>query len=421
MNAYDTDLVKSIMKSSGCAVVQAPREADVIFVITCSVRDHAERRILGRVGELNRLKIEKPGMILGVLGCMAQRLGEEILEIAPHVDIVMGPDSYRKLPETVRLVRNSARQMAVLDRAENETYGDLEPREEGRVSVSVPVMRGCSEFCTYCIVPKVRGPERNRPPTEILGEVERAVESGALQVTLLGENITAYRHENMDLAGLLELVSGIPGLARLRFITSHPRHLSEAVGDVMARHTNICRHLHLPVQSGAKRILHVMGRRYTAEEYLAKVCSIRERIPGISITTDLIAGFPGESRAEFEETLSLMREIVFDEAFTYKYSPRPGTAAIRLGPEVEPDEAQRRLEELIALQRKHTAEKNHEFTGKSVEVFIEKQSRRGKGEFLGKTSCGRSVVCAGKGWKAGDLVHVRIHGTTGPTLLGCAA
>lgn len=421
MNVYDSDLVKTILRSSGWNQVRVPEEADVILVVTCSVREHAERRVLGRVAELQRLRSVKPGMILGVLGCMAQRLGQELLEMAPYIDVVMGPDSYRKLPGTLALLGNGMPKAAILDRAGEETYGDLAPQGSGRVSVSVAVTRGCSEHCTYCIVPRVRGPERHRPPAEILGEVERSVASGAAEITLLGQNITAYAYGDVELARLLALVSRTQGLKRLRFITSHPRHLSVAMIDEIAGSTNICRHLHLPVQSGSNRILRMMGRRYTVEEYIAKVRSLREKVPGISITTDLIVGFPGERRADFEETLALMREIVFDDAFTYKYSPRPGTAAVRIAGDLDPEESQKRLEEIIALQREHTAERNRSFSGRLVEVLIEKGSRRGEGQFFGKTSCGRNVVFAIDGGKIGDLVPVRIHGTTGPTLLGCAA
>jgi tRNA-2-methylthio-N6-dimethylallyladenosine synthase len=282
-------------------------------------------------------------------------------------------------------------------------------------------MRGCSEFCTYCIVPKVRGPERSRPPAEIRAETERAVAAGAVQVTLLGQNITAYRSGETDLADLLRIVADIPGLRRLRFLTSHPRYLGEEVGDAMAANGTICRHMHLPLQSGSNRVLRMMGRRYTVEEYLAKVHSLRAKVPGIALTTDLIAGFPGETRADFEETLEVMREVVFDDAYTYKYSPRPGTPAVRIARDADPGEAQGRLEELIALQRAHTAGRNRSFTGASIEVLVEGVSRKGTGEFFGKSSCGRSVVFAGEGLKAGDLVQVRIRGTTGPTLLGCAA
>ncbi len=419
MNSYDSDLIRHIMSSSGYQAVNAPEDADIILINTCSVRNHAEQRVLGRVSELNRLKQKNPDRLLGVLGCMAQRCGEKILENAPYVDLVMGPGSYRALPGTIDLLADE-KQLAVLDNGRHETYEGLAPPAQGKTQVMIPIMRGCNEHCTYCIVPRVRGGERNRSPEDICREVQDALRDDAVEVTLLGQNITAYRHRSADLACILDSVSRMPGLKRLRFLTSHPRHLTEDVIEIMAKRENICHHIHLPVQSGSNRILKLMGRRYTVEDYLRKINTFKNMIPDISISTDLIAGFPGESDGDFEETLLLMKEVVFDDAFTYKYSPRPGTPAARMRNSIDPVESQGRLEELISLQRQHTAGRNHSLIGRSVEVLVEKYSKRGDGEYFGKTSCARNVVFEkdSKEYKPGDLVSVRVSGSTGPTLLG---
>jgi len=418
MNVYDSELVRQIMSSSGYQFVEDPAGADIVLVNTCSVRQHAEQRVLGRIGELNKFKLKAPGRLIGVLGCMAQRMGEELFEIAPHVDMIIGPGSYSKLPETIDLLTNGVQRLSVLDNGRLENYEGLSPACTGDISVTVPVMRGCSEFCTYCIVPAVRGKERNRAPEDIHREVELALAAGAVEITLLGQNVTAYHHGAAGLEDILGSISRLDGLLRLRFITSHPRHLTDQVVDMMASRPNICNSIHLLVQSGSDRILGRMGRRYTAEDYLEKVRLLRNGLDDVSITTDIIAGFPGETNDDFEQTLSLMNEVIFDGAFTYKYSPRPGTPALKLGSEVGPSELQDRLETLIDLQRQHTAKKNLSFVGKTVEVLVERSSKKGNGELFGKTTCARNVVFDGTGCQAGDLVTVSITGTTGPTLLG---
>jgi tRNA-2-methylthio-N6-dimethylallyladenosine synthase len=399
-------------------MVEDPEAAEVILINTCSVRQHAEQRVLGRVGELNKLKLKASGRIIGVLGCMAQRMGDKLFESARHVDMIVGPGSYRNLPATIALLTSGAEHLSVLDNGRIETYEGLGQAATGKVSALVPVMRGCSEFCTYCLVPSVRGEERNRTPRDVLSEVKKTLANGAVEITLLGQNITAYRHGDVGLDGLLDAVSKLDGLKRLRFVTSHPRHLSEAVIDVMASRPNICNSIHLPVQSGSNRILRLMGRRYSAEDYIQKAGLLRKKVDRVSITTDIIAGFPGETRDDFEQTLSLMNEVIFDNAFTFKYSPRPGTPALKLRSDEGSTESQDRLEELIDLQRRHTAMKNNSFVGKNVEVMVDRPSKKGDGEVFGKTTCARSVVFNGTGCKAGDLVKVNISGTTGPTLLG---
>jgi len=418
MNEYDSELVRHIMSSSGYQIVEDPAAAEVILVNTCSVRQHAEQRVLGRIGELNKLKLEEAGRIIGVLGCMAQRMGDKLFESARHVDLIVGPGSYRKLPETIDLITRGAEQLSVLDNGRIETYEGLGHAAAGEVSARVPIMRGCSEFCTYCIVPSVRGEERNRTPEDVLLEVEKTIANGSVEVTLLGQNITAYRHGDVGLDGILDAVSKLNGLMRLRFVTSHPRHLSESVIDIMASRPNICNSIHLPVQSGSNRILKLMGRGYSAEDYIEKARLLRNKVDQVSITTDIIAGFPGETRDDFEQTLSLMNEVKFDSAFTFKYSPRPGTPALKLPSYEGSTESQDRLEELIDLQRRHTAVKNNSFVGKTVEVMVDRPSKKGDGEVFGKTTCARGVVFDGMGCQAGDLVKVSISGTTGPTLLG---
>lgn len=462
MNLADGELMQGILAAHGYEIVDTPEEADVVLVNTCAVREHAEQRVIGRVGELYRIKRTRPDLVIGVTGCMAQRLGGKLLERAPYVDLVMGPDAYRGLPDALGRLRptlaapgdgatepppvaaprapappaprrrslpvlaasvpraaEAAGRIAVLDFAPHEHYEGLEVRRTSRVTAWVPVQRGCNYRCTYCIVPYVRGDEKNRAPEQILDEVRRAVDSGIPEVVLLGQTVNSYEHGDWDFPRLLRAVARVDGVRRVRFTSPHPNDFTPALVAVMAEEPAVCEHLHLPVQSGHDRTLKRMLRRYTVAEYLEKIDWVREAVPGIALSTDIIVAFPGETEEEYEATLDLVRRVRYDDAFLYKYSPREGTPATRLPPEqfIEPGEAQWRLERLIELQRQIQAEINRAEVGRVVEVLVEREART-PGEVLGRTRGNKVVAFAGEPAWIGRFLDVRLTGTTGATFTG---
>lgn len=470
MNISDGELMEGILESHGYGVVDSPDRADVILVNTCAIREHAEQRVLGRVGELNRLKLRNPDLVIGVTGCMAQRLGQRLLDRAEYVDLVMGPDGYRKLPEALAALRPGAagavtddpaaqpeaagptavaapspaptagssrkelpvlsqaavaeaeagaQRMAVLELEPHENYEGLEVRRTGNVGAWVPVQRGCNYRCTYCIVPFVRGPEKNRAPAQVLDEVRGIVAQGIPEVTLLGQTVNSYRHGDWDFARLLRAVARVDGLRRVRFTSPHPNDVTPELIAVMAEEPAVCRQLHLPVQSGANRVLRRMVRRYTVERYLEIVDELRSAIPDLALSTDVIVAFPGETDAEYEATLELMRTVRFDDAFLYRYSPREGTPATRLPEEdfLPDDVGQARLEGLIRLQRSIQAEINRGEVGRVEEVLVEKPARS-EGDMLGRTERNKVVAFPGDPGLVGRFVRVRLESTTGATFVG---
>ncbi|TVR58611.1 MAG: MiaB/RimO family radical SAM methylthiotransferase [Gemmatimonadales bacterium] len=467
MNISDGELMQGILAEHGYAIVDSPDEADVVLVNTCAIRDHAERRVLGRVSQLNGIKRERPHMLIGVTGCMAQRMGTDLLEKAPFVDLVMGPDAYRTLPQqlerileangrdgavatpemsaatgdlslgapspqekrpagsgTFARVRNPGRrkeriQLAVLELDEAENYQGLEQRRTEGASAWVPIQRGCDHRCTYCIVPYVRGPEKNRTPQEILDEIRGLAEGGRREVTLLGQTVNSYRWEAWSFPDLLRAVARIDGIERVRFTSPHPRDVTPEMVDVMATEPAVCEQLHLPAQAGSNRTLRRMLRRYTVESLLEKVEMVRAAMPDIALSTDIIVAFPGETDAEFRETLDLMRTVRFDDAFTYKYSLRDGTPATRFPDEdfVDPDEAQARLEELIQVSRGIQAEINRGEVGRVESVLIEKEARD-PGHLLGRTRRNKVVAFPRGPDGIGEFARVRLTGTTGATFSG---
>jgi tRNA-2-methylthio-N6-dimethylallyladenosine synthase len=427
MNVSDGELMEGILAARGYEIVDRPEDADVVLINTCAIREHAERRVLGRVAQLNGLKREKPEMLIGVTGCMAQRMGDSLLERAPYVDLVMGPDGYRALPDALGRLEVEARptkrrQLAVLDLDVAENYQGLEQLRSEGPSAWVPIQRGCDHRCTFCIVPYVRGPEKNRCPEEVLSEVRGLVEQGVTEVTLLGQTVNSYRHGEMGFPELLRDVSRVDGIRRVRFTSPHPNDVTPELVEVMAEEPHVCEQLHLPAQSGSNRTLKRMLRRYTVEELLSKVDLVRGAIPDIAISTDIIVAFPGESDAEFRETLELMRTVRFDDAFTYKYSPREGTPATRMaGEEFLPaDEAQARLEELIDLSRSIQAEINRAEVGRVEEVLIEKDGKH-DGQILGRTRRHKVVVFDGDVSRIGEYTWVVLDRTTGATFAGTEA
>jgi len=381
-------------------------------VNTCAVRDHAEQRVLSRMAELKRFK--RPGGVLGVVGCMAQRLGPQLLEQAAYVDLVVGPDGYRALPALIQQARSGERTAEVEFRSW-EHYEDVEPSRPASVpSAFVTVQRGCDYRCTFCIVPMTRGPERSRKLSDVVREVEGLVAQGVTEITLLGQTVNSYHDGERDFADLLWAVGAVPGLRRMRFTSPHPNDFSDRVVAAMAQVAAVCEHVHLPVQSGSTRILKRMVRRYSRETYLLCVQRLREAMPGLAITTDVIVGFPGETEEDFAATESLVREVAFDDAFTFRYSPRGGTPAVRLPEEVADAVAGERLERLIATVRDVARQKNGALVGTTWEVLVEKGARRG-GLLQTRTRTNKVALLEGPEEWIGRYMDVRFTGTTGAT------
>ena len=436
MNISDTELMRGILAEKGYAEAATPDEADVILVNTCAVRDHAEQRVLGRVGQLQQHRETRPGLIIGVTGCMAQRMGEDLLGRAGGVDLVMGPDGYRRLPEAIEALRTprtaaptpanrslpvlgpGGRGLTVLDFDPFENYEGVVPRRTTGVSAWVPVQRGCNYRCTYCIVPYVRGDEKNRAPEEILAEVRALAGTGVREVTLLGQTVNSYEAAGWNFPRLLREVARVDGIRRVRFTSPHPNDFTRELVEVMAEEPRVCNQLHLPVQSGHNRTLRRMLRRYTVEEYREKIAWVREAIPGIALSTDVIVAFPGETDEEYQATLALMREIRFDDAYLYRYSARDGTPATRLPKEqfLPDDVAQARLEGLISLHREIQAEINRAEVGRVVEVLVEKEGKRGG--LQGRTESNKVVTFAGDPVLIGGFLDVALTDTTGATFMG---
>ena len=393
MNVNDSEVALSILQKAGYERCASLDVADLILINTCSVRDNAEQRVLGRLDVFRQEKRRRPGVVVGVLGCMAERLKEKLLE-NPAVDIVAGPDAYRDLPQLVAAVTDSGKQINTI-LSHEETYGDIAPVRMDREGVTafISIMRGCNNVCSYCIVPFVRGAERSRDPRSIVREAESLIAAGYREINLLGQNVDSYCWKDpedgrrVDFAELLETVARIDPAIRIRFATSHPKDMSDAVLLAMSRHANICRHIHLPVQSGSDAMLEKMNRKYTRAHYLERIARIREILPDCAITTDIIAGFCGETEADHEATLSLMRAVRYDGAFMFQYSERPGTKAARHFPDDVPAEVKtRRLGEIIALQNELSLESNRRLEGQCLDVLVECVSKRSAAELMGRSS-----------------------------------
>ncbi len=433
MNISDGELMEGILGDRGYEIVGAPEDADVILVNTCAIREHAERRVLGRVSQLNGLKRERPELIIGVTGCMAQRMGEKLLEDAPYVDLVMGPDGYRGLPEALDRLRSGSEaehfvrprtrkrgpQLAVLKLDLDENYQGLEQRRAKGPSAWVSVQRGCDHRCTYCIVPYVRGGEKNRSAVEVVSEVRGLAEQGVSEVTLLGQTVNSYVWNDVTFPELLRDVARVDGIRRVRFTSPHPNDVTQELVEVMAEEPGVCEQLHLPAQSGNDRTLKRMLRRYTVEKLIEKVDLVRTAIPNVALSTDIIVAFPGETDQEFHDTLDFMRTVRFDEAFTYKYSLRDGTPATRLPEEdfVDQDEAQERLALLIDVSRQIQAEINVAEVGGVAEVLIEGDGRD-SGQLRGRTRRSKVVVFDGDPVRVGEYTNVLLERTTGATFVG---
>ena len=418
MKVNDTEVVFSILAAHGYQRTEDIAQADLIMANTCSVRDNAEQRIWGRIDQFMIQKRARPGVLIGILGCMAERLKDALLDTG-KVDIVAGPDSYRSLPELVAAARDGHPQINVMLSRE-ETYGDISPVriDKNGVSAFISIMRGCNNVCSYCVVPYTSGAERSRDPHTIVREACEVFAAGYKEVTLLGQNVDSYKSGDTDFAGLLAMVAEVSPQLRVRFSTSNPQDISDDVIYTMARYPNICKHIHLPVQSGSNRILQKMRRRYTREWYLQRVSFIRSVIPDCGLTTDVIAGFCSETEEDHLQTLSLFEEVVFDAAFMFYYSERPGTIAARNYPDDVPlDEKTRRLNEIIALQGRMSLKSYGADVGKTFEVLVEGPSKKSPDELCGRASNNKMCVFPDTVHKPGDYVTVRVLSCTAATLI----
>lgn len=422
MNVADTEIIFSLMADAGYERTEDMSKADLILANTCSVRDNAEQRIWGRIDLFATEKKRRPGVLTGIVGCMAERLKDALLE-SGKVDIVAGPDAYRNLPKLVAAASAGTPQIDVM-LSHEETYGDIKPVriDKNGVSAFISIMRGCNNVCSYCVVPYTRGAERSRNPKTIVREACQIFSDGYKEVTLLGQNVDSYfwkgEDGDVDFADLLAAVADVSPQLRVRFATSHPKDISDKLIEVMASRPNICHSIHLPVQSGSDAMLVKMRRRYTRAWYLERVAKIRSLMPDCVITTDVIAGFCGETEQDHHDTLSIMREVGYDYAYMFQYSERPGTLAARNYPDdVPPEVKTRRLEEIIALQNQLSLESNRRDIGKVYEVLVEGPSRKNAAELCGRTPGGKMCVFPDSVHKAGDYTKVEVQSCTSATLI----
>ncbi len=425
MNIADSEVVASVMQMDGYVMTDKLEDADAVFVNTCSIRDNAEQRVIQRLDYFNAIKKKKnPHMIIGVLGCMAERVKEE-LHTKHHADVVVGPDAYLDLPNLVGAAEKGEKAINV-QLSKTETYKDVIPLRIGgnHISGFISIMRGCDKVCSYCIVPYTRGRERSRSPQSILNELINLKEKGFKEVTLLGQNVNSYRFEQedgviVDFSALLELVAQAAPRMRIRFTTSYPTDMTDETLEVIAKYDNLCKSIHLPVQSGSSRMLDVMKRKYDREWYLIRIAAIKRIIPGCGLSTDIMCGFHSETDEDQQETLSLMREVCFDSAFMFKYSERPGTfAAKKLVDDIPEDLKVKRLQEIIELQNECSLESNKRDLGKTFEVLVEGFSKRSREQLFGRTSQNKVVIFDKGDCRIGDFVTVRITGYTSATLFG---
>lgn len=420
MNVGDSEIVVSIMQREGYVYTAKIEDADVILVNTCSIRDNAEQRIWGRLSDLKRYRRGNPGLVVGIIGCMAERLKEKLVEGPNAVDVVAGPDAYRDLPQLVRAAETGSKGVNVL-LSQEETYAEIAPVRLDRngVSAFIAIMRGCNNYCSYCVVPYTRGIERSRDPETIVAEAQSLFANGYREVTLLGQNVNSYKAGEVDFPELMRRVASVSPLLRVRFATSHPKDMSDRLLEVMASMPNICRSIHLPAQSGASSMLARMNRKYTREWYLGRIAAIRRLLPDCAVTTDLIAGFSGETQQEHEATLTLMREVGYEFAYMFKYSERPGTFAQRhLPDDVSEQVKSARLAEIIALQNDLSLASNRRDVGREFEVLVEGESKRNENQLSGRTSQNKVVVFDRGTHRVGDYVRVRVTGCTSATLFG---
>ena len=418
MNEYDTELVRSILNDNGFTEVNKPDTADVVLLNTCSVRENAHNRVFGRLQGLQKLKEDKD-IVIGVLGCMAQNLKMDLLEESLHVDLVAGPDSYRELPSLIRQARNGKERMSAIDLSEFETYDDIYPVRKAGVNAWIAVMRGCDNFCTFCVVPYTRGRERSRSVESVISECARLASEGYSQVTLLGQNVNSYNNDGRRFTHLMKASANVPGIRRVRFISPHPKDFPDDLLELIGNHPHVCKHIHLPLQAGSDRILEMMRRRHTASQYLALVERIRSAVPDVVLTTDVIVGFPTETRREFEQTVDLVKRVEFDSAFIFNYSERIGTVAKRRWPDdVSAEEKRHRITLLNEIQKEIGLKRNRRHIGGIQKILVEAPSRRKNTEWFGRTDGNKTTIFKRTVEKKGEYIDVRITDTTSHTLKG---
>nr|WP_317429187.1 tRNA (N6-isopentenyl adenosine(37)-C2)-methylthiotransferase MiaB [uncultured Mitsuokella sp.] len=410
MNQSDAERMMGQLRTIGYEQTDSMNDADLILINTCCVRETAEDRVYGKIGEIKHLKRQNPELIFGITGCMAQKEGDALIKRAPHIDFVLGTNKVHELTHIVKEIQQEHGHLVDVQLGETELPDDVPVARGGKLSAWVPIMYGCNNFCTYCIVPYVRGRERSRLPEDVVKEVEQAVADGYEEVTLLGQNVNSYGkdHKKADFADLLKMVDEVPGIRRVRFMTSHPKDLSDKVIAAIRDGRHLCEHIHLPVQYGSNHILKAMNRVYTVESYRELVGRIRKEIPNVSLTTDLIVGFPGETDEDFREMLDFLREIRYDSAYTFIYSKRSGTPAATMEHQVEESVKKERLNELMAVQNEISLEINQKLLGKTMEIMVEGPSKNDASVWMGRTRTNKIVLFPHDGEQAGDFIDVKI-------------
>ena len=418
MNVADSELVEGILTNLGLEKTSDYDEADAIFLNTCAIRENAETKVHSKLGNLHKIKLNKPHLIIGVLGCMAQNLKDDLLKNKPYVDIILGPDSYRKIPDLLNRHITDNKSIVDTKLSRHEVYENLFPKRGDTFNAWVSIMRGCNKFCSFCIVPFTRGRERSRSVESIVEEVKKAVDKGFIEITLLGQNVNSYKYDGKSFSDLLLAVSDIEGVKRIRYTSPHPQDINVELLEVMASRKNICNYVHFPMQSGSNEVLKRMNRTYTREHFYDMAMKIREIMPNCGLSTDIIVGFPGETDEQFRETLDLMEAIKFNSAFTFKYSPRPYTKAEQFSEQISEDIKKARLDEMLILQRQHTLELNQEMVGSFQQILIEKESKKSNLHWAGRTDSNEWVIIEKNNSNIKDIVPVQIASATGVILHG---
>ena len=418
MNVADSELVARLLEECGYSETNDMKKADIIFMNTCAIREKAEETVHNRLESIHYLKKKNPQLIFGVLGCMAQNLKNDLLESKPYVDIILGPDSYRRIPEIInnRKMHNDHQVDTRLSKF--EVYDSLLPIRKSGSNAWVSISRGCDKFCTFCIVPFTRGRERSRSMQSVIKEVKDAISNGFNEITLLGQNVNSYRTADGKFPELMELVAKVKGLDRIRYMSPHPQDMDEHLIKIMSKYDNICNYIHLPLQSGSDRILKRMNRTYSKKDFLSLVDLIKKYIPECVISTDIIVGFPGETEEEYEDTLDVMEQVIFDRAFMFKYSSRPGTKAAEYTDQIEENIKQDRLARLIEIQQLHTLKANQRHVGKVLKVMVERESKKSSSQWIGRTEGNVSVIFNKNNECFQDIVDVLIQDAQGMSLFG---
>ena len=418
MNVADSELIVSMLYEEGLVRSDNPNNSDLIFINTCSIRERAEEKVHSQLGRWYKIKKNNPEIIIGVLGCMAQNLKQEILENKPYVDIILGPDSYRKLPKILK--RSAINKQSIVDTrlSRYEVYEGLFPKRKDGINAWISIMRGCDKFCTFCIVPFTRGRERSRSVDDIKKEAQNAVNNGYREITLLGQNVNSFKYKENKFHDLLEIIAKIPGVDRIRYTSPHPEDITDELLKIMNHYNNICNYIHLPLQAGSDRILKRMHRSYSKKDFLNLVKKIRRMLPNVGISTDIIVGFPGETEEDFLETIEVMKKVRFDSAFNFKYSPRIGTKASEFEDQLSEKIKQERLERVISLQQKHSIQRNQHLIGSIQDILVEKESKMSSEFWAGRTDSNKWVIFKKEFAKVNDMVRILITDSKGISLKG---